>query len=96
MSLLHFCLHITSLFIFFKICFPYLVMTPFFKKGGTSFRTYRSVCRSFGRSLDHAMSAQYFLTPFLESCQRTGYTMYKKLALSRVEKLKTTIFPSGH
>ena len=28
--------------------------------------------------------------------KRTGYTMYKKLALSKVEKLKTTIFPSGH
>ena len=27
--------------------------------------------------------------------QRTGYTMYKKLVLSKVEKLKTTIFPSG-
>ena len=28
--------------------------------------------------------------------QRTGCTMFKKLALLKVEKLKTMIFPSGH
>ena len=41
-----------------------------------------------------AMSHDYLYS--LHACQRTGYTMYKKLALSKVEKLKTTIFPSGH
>ena len=53
MSLLHFCLHITS-YTFLK--------NLFFLKGGTLFCTYRSVCRSVGRSVDHAMSAQYLLT----------------------------------